>query len=49
MYRTRINLCNLLRYIGDGIEERELKIKEMLRQISLLEMAKGNEEDALQR
>ena len=38
MYNERINLCNLLQYIGDGIESRELEIKEQLRHISLLEM-----------
>lgn len=48
MHKERINLCNLLQYIGDGIESRELSIKEQLRNISLLEMVKGQEEDALQ-
>ncbi len=49
MYTERINLCNLLRYIGDGIDQRELEIKEQLKNISLLEMQKGKEEDQLQK
>jgi hypothetical protein len=48
MHQGRINLCNLLRYIGDGIESRELSIKEQLKSISKFEMLKGKEEDALQ-
>jgi hypothetical protein len=39
----------LLRYIGDGIDQRELEIKEQLKNISLLEMQKGKEEDQLQK
>jgi len=49
MYTERINLRNLLRYIGDGIDQRELEIKEQLKNISLLEMQKGKEEDQLQK
>lgn len=45
MLIERINLCNLLQYIGDGIDNRELEIKDMLKNISLLEMVKGQEED----
>jgi hypothetical protein len=48
MYRQRINLCELLQYISDGIENREKDIKDQLREISLKEMQKGHEEDQLQ-
>ena len=48
-YTERMNFCDLLRYIGDDIELRESQIKNYLRQISLKEMEKGQEEDALQK
>ena len=44
-----MNFCDLLRYIGDDIELRESQIKDFLREISLKEMLKGQEEDALQK
>ena len=48
MYFQRNNLCILLRYVGDGIIDKECGIKEQLREISLKEMEKGKDEDALQ-
>ena len=47
MYFERVNLVNLLKYVGGGIESRENSIKEQLAQIAGLEMAKGQDEDKL--
>ena len=47
MHFERVNLVNLLKYVGGGIEDRENKIKEALAQIAELEMKKGQGEDEL--
>ena len=47
MYQERINLINLLKYVGGGIETRENSIKRRLAQIAALEMEKGLDEDLL--
>ena len=41
MHFERVNLVNLLKYVGGGIEMRENNIKESLAQIAALEMQKG--------
>jgi hypothetical protein len=48
MFNERTNICILLTYTGDGIVNKESSIKEQLRDISLKEMEKGKDEDALQ-
>lgn len=48
MYKERHNICILLQYTGDGIVNKESSIKDQLRDISLKEMEKGKDEDALQ-
>ena len=48
MFKERHNICILLSYTGDGIVNKESSIKEQLRDISLKEMEKGKDEDALQ-
>ena len=41
MHFERVNLVNLLKYVGGGIEMRENNIKESLAQIAALEMEKS--------
>ena len=48
MLHERICLVNLLRYVGSGIEEREMRIRDQLAKIAFLEMEKSRDEDALQ-
>lgn len=48
MLKERNCLVNLLKYVGGGIETRELDIKNQFAKIALLEMEKGMDEDALQ-
>ncbi len=48
MLQERTCLVNLLKYVGGGIETRELDIKNQFALIAQLEMEKGKDEDALQ-
>jgi hypothetical protein len=47
MHEDRTNLVTLLKYVGEGIESRERRIKGQLALIAKAEMAKGQEEDKL--
>lgn len=47
MHTERVNLVNLLKYVGGGIENRENHIKELLAKIAILEKEKSKEEDLL--
>jgi hypothetical protein len=47
MHFERLNLVNLLKYVGGGIDNRENHIKELLAKIAILEMEKSKEEDQL--
>lgn len=48
MLQDRNCLVNILKYVGEGIEIRELDIKNQFSMIAQLEMQKGEDEDKLQ-